>query len=119
MLRVSLRNQLLLSPLTTSAGAEYQRSPAKPPRAESMKECIPGDATNTPSEPGTITCLLSRVSPTQIAAARSGVKATVTAALKLSVGPVLAATARLLQCSALWQPKSVQRFWAWASIRDR
>ena len=42
--------------------------------------------------------------------------AMVTASLKLSVVPVLAATVRSLQCSALLQPKIMQRFWSSAMI---
>src|SRR3977135_4259405 len=121
MLRVSLRNQLLLAPETTVGGTEYPRLPGTPCSAWLIKVCMPGEATNTPSEPYTITCLLSRTSPTQIAAARSGVKATVTASLKLSVVPVFAATVRFDQCSALLQPKIMQRFasadMVWAMIK--
>src|SRR6266850_1067229 len=54
MLRVSLRNQLLLAPLTTSGGAVYQRLPGTPASACEMNVCMGGEATNTPSEPYTI-----------------------------------------------------------------
>ena len=42
--------------------------------------------------------------------------ATVTASLKLSVVPVLAATMRSFQCSALLQPKIMHRFWSSAMV---
>src|SRR6267378_842809 len=124
--RVSVRNQLLLAPPTTSAGLVNQRLPGTPARALSMNVCIAGEATKMPSDPPHsnphIVWVLSRTSPTQIAAARSGVKATVTASLKFSVVPVLAATVRLFQWSALPQPKIMQRFESsamiWAMIGD-
>src|SRR6266446_7147813 len=121
MLRVSMRNQLLPGPPTTSAGLEYQRLPGMPASALEMKVCIPGEATKTQSEPYCIVYWLPLMSPTHIAAAMSGVKATVTASLKLSVVPVLAATWRSDQWSALLQPKIMQRFWSsdmiWAMMK--
>src|ERR1700680_5050196 len=94
MLVASLRNQLLLAPATTSGGGVYQRFPGYGPSAPDMNWCHPGAATKTPSEPLIIVWWMSRMSPTHIAAARSGVNPTVTASLKLSVVPVLAATLR-------------------------
>src|ERR1700687_2543780 len=88
MLVASLKNQLLLAPATTSGGGTYQRFPCTPARAEGMNVCDAGAATNTPSDWLIIVWWMSRMSPTQIAAARSGVKPTVTASLKLSVVPV-------------------------------
>src|SRR5206468_10248944 len=109
---VSARYQLLFGPATTPGGAKYQRLPGTPASAWDTKVCTPGEATKTPSEPATITWRLSRMSPTHNPVARSGVNAMVTASLKLSVVPVLAATVRSLQCSALLQPKIMQRFWS-------
>src|SRR2546421_7482802 len=105
MLVVPLRYQLLLGPGTTSGGFAYHRFAGTPVRATLTNVCTPGDATNTPSEPLTMKCLLSRMSPTHRPTARTGLYATVTASLKLSVVPVLAATMWLLQCSALLKPK--------------
>src|ERR1700687_5413502 len=99
MLVASLRNQLLLAPATTPGGGVYQRFPGTPASACDTNACTAGDATKMPSELLTIVYLLLRMSPTHRATARSGVKAIVTASLKLSVVPVLAATMRSAQCS--------------------
>ena len=78
-------------------GLVYQWLPGTPASACEMNACMPGEATNTPSEPWTMVWWKSRMSPIQIAAARSGVKAMVDASLKLSDVPVLAATVRSFQ----------------------
>src|SRR5437899_5706664 len=114
--KVSARYQLLFGPATTPGGAVYQRLPALPASALETNELTAGDATNTPSEPRTIVYWLLSTSPTQMPTAMSGVKATVTASLKLSVVPVLAATVRFLQCNGLLQPKMRQRFLSSAMI---
>ena len=101
MLVVSLRYQLLFGPGTTSGGFEYHRFAGTPCSATLTNVCTPGDATYTPSEPWLMKWLLFRMSPTHRPTARIGLNATVTASLKLSVVPVLAATVWLLQCNAL------------------
>src|SRR5882672_2533352 len=116
MLRVSLRNQLLLAPATTPGGGVYQRLPGTPASAWETNEWMAGEATKIPSDPFTIVYWLLRMSPTHSATARSGVKAIVTASLKLSVVPVLAATVRSVQWSALLHPKIRHRFWSSAMI---
>src|SRR5262245_36414571 len=113
---VSARYQLLFGPDTTPGGVVYQRLPGTPASACETNEWTPGDATNTPSEPGTRKCLCPRMSPTHQPAPRSAVNAMVAASLKLSVVPVLAATVRSFQCSGLLQPKIMQRFWSSAMI---
>src|SRR5262245_36528568 len=102
---VSFRYQLLFGPGTTFGGFVYHRLPGTPVRAMLTNVWTPGDATYTPSEPWTMKCLLSRMSPTHRPTAKIGLNATVTASLKLSVVPVFAAIVWLFQWSALLWPK--------------
>src|SRR5947208_4007082 len=86
--RVSARYQLLFGPATTPGGVVYHRLPGTPTSAFLTNELTAGEATNTPSEPRIIVWVLFSTSPTQMPTAMSGVNATVTASLKLSVVPV-------------------------------
>src|SRR3981081_3316318 len=98
MLEASGRKRLLSAPATTPGGGVTQRFPGTPASACDTNACTAGDATKMPSELLTIVYLLLRMSPTHRPTARSGVKAIVTASLKLSVVPVLEASLRSLQC---------------------
>ena len=116
MLVVPVRYQLLFGPGTTSGGFEYQRFAGWPDSALSTKRWTPGEATKTPSELGPMWWLIPRMSPTHSPTASTGLNATVTASLKLSVVPVLAATMWFFQWRALLGPKMRARLLSSAMI---